>query len=78
MTWTDMTRDWAVWYKKLQSRFPNLDDGAMAFAKTDRSQFECYLAEIHNLSLTEAQEEIEDFLFVQTLILESEGDHEAA
>jgi hypothetical protein len=50
----------------------------MPFAKVDRAQFEAYLAETHNLSLTEAQEEIDDFLFVQALILETEGDHEAA
>lgn len=78
MTWTDMTQDWSIWYRRLQSRFPNLDDGAMPFAKVDRNRFESYLAEAHNLSLTEAREEIDDFLFVQALILESEGDHAAA
>ncbi|MEY8830775.1 hypothetical protein AB9K34_20575 [Sedimentitalea sp. XS_ASV28] len=78
MTWTDMIADWAVWYRRLQNRFPNLDDGAMPFAKIDRGGFEAYLAETHNLSLTEAQEEIEDFLFVESLILENGGGHEAA
>ncbi len=78
MTWADMTGNWAVWYRKLQSRFPHLDDGAMPFAKVDRGGFESYLAETHNLSLTEAREEIDDFLFVEALILESTGDHAAA
>lgn len=78
MTWADMTCDWAVWYGKLQTRFPYLDDDAMPFAKVDRCGFEAYLAETHNLSLTEAREEIDDFLFVETLILETKDDHVAA
>lgn len=77
MQWTDMTRNWGTWYRRLQTRFPHLDDGAMPYAKVDRSLFEAYLAETHNLSVTEAREEIDDFLFVEKLARECENEHEA-
>lgn len=72
-----MTRDWAVWYKRLQARFPHLEDGAMSCARPDRQRFESYLAKTHNLSLTEAREEIDDFIFVEALILEYEDGQES-
>lgn len=78
MTWTDMTVDWGTWFRRLQVRFPGLDDGAMPFSKLDRTRFESYLAEIHNLTLNEVHEEIDDFLYVETLMREAEEDNEAA
>ncbi len=33
----------------------------------DRCDFEAYLALTHDLSLTEAREEFEDFLYIETL-----------
>ena len=67
MIWSDLTADWAKWFKRIQKRFPNLDDSAMPFVKQDRSRFESYIAGTHNLSLREAHEELDDFLFVETL-----------
>ncbi|WP_227362656.1 hypothetical protein [Sedimentitalea arenosa] len=78
MIWTDLTQDWAYWYRALQERFPNLEESAMPFAKIDRSRFEAYLAQRHNLSLTEAHEEVEDFLYVQGLMRDSEEGPAAA
>lgn len=78
MNWTDMTADWATWYRRLQIRFPKLDDAAMPFSKLDRDRFEAYLADVQNLTLTEAREEIEDFLYIQSLLCEAEDGHEAA
>lgn len=43
----------------------------MPFLKQDRSRFEAYLAGMHNLSIQEAHEEIEDFMFVETLAREA-------
>lgn len=78
MTWTDMIQDWATWSRRLQSRFPNLDDAAMPFSKLDRDRFEAYLAEVQNLSLIEAHEEIEDFLYLETLSQDADNDNAAA
>lgn len=78
MTWADLTQDWATWSHRLQTRFPNLDDAAMPFSKLDRDRFEAYLAGVENLSLTEAHEEIEDFLYLASLMQDSENDPAAA
>ncbi|MCB1310390.1 MAG: hypothetical protein KDK29_00210 [Sedimentitalea sp.] len=68
MTWSDVTADWGRWFQHMKTRFPNLDDSAMPFLKQDRGRFEAYLADTHHLSLIEAREEFEDFLFVETLV----------
>ena len=60
-----------MWFTRIQSRFPNLEDSAMPFLKTDRQRFEAYLADRHDLTLTEAREELDDFLFVEQLAREA-------
>lgn len=67
LTWTDLTQDWASSFARAKRRFPNLDYGDMPFLKLDRGRFEAYLAARHNLTLSEAREELEDFLYVETL-----------
>ena len=71
MTWSDLIQDWGYLYRKLKTRFPNLDDGSMPFLKQDRGRFEAYVAETHNLTLEEARQELEDFLFVEALAREA-------
>lgn len=71
MTWSDLTTNWAEWTQRIKQRFPNLDDGAMPFAKTNRERFEAYLADTHDLTLSEAREELDDFLFVEQLAREA-------
>ncbi|WP_316634580.1 hypothetical protein [Ruegeria intermedia] len=39
----------------------------MARVRADRKRFEAYLAERHHLTMTEAHEEVEDFLFTEGL-----------
>ena len=39
----------------------------MARVRNDRKQFEAYLAERHHLTVNEAHEELEDFLFTESL-----------
>ena len=70
MTWSDLTRNWGDWFKRMQTRFPHLDDSAMPFLKQDRGRFEAYLAQTHDLTIDEAREELEDFLFVEAMQLE--------
>lgn len=71
MTWSDVTQNWADVFNRLKNRFPNLDDGAMPFAKTDRERFEAYLAHTHDMTVSEAREELNDVLFVETLAREA-------
>ncbi len=70
MTWTDLTADWGVWYRRMKTRFPHLDDSAMDIGRQDRARFEAHLAQVHNLSPTEAREEIDDFLYIESLTRE--------
>lgn len=67
LTWTDLTQDWGTAFRRLQGRFPHLDDSAMPFLKLDRDRFEAYLAETHQMTMAEAHAEFEDFLFVEGL-----------
>lgn len=71
MTWAELTANWAHWFKRIKTRFPHLDDSAMPFLKQDRGRFEAYLADRHNLTLDEAREEFEDFLYIETLAREA-------
>ncbi len=67
MNWTELTLDWAASFPRVKDRFPHLDDTALSFVKHDRTRFEAYLADTHQLTLTEAREEFADFLFVEAL-----------
>ena len=70
MKWSDITADWPEWSQRIRDRFPYLENGPMDRARHNRRAFEAYLADTHNLSLNEAREEIEDFLYVETLARE--------
>ncbi|WP_298847942.1 hypothetical protein [uncultured Ruegeria sp.] len=67
MNWTDLTRDWSVAYERAKRRFPNLRDQDMMRVLKDRKRFEAYLAERHQLTINEAHEEVEDFLYTEGL-----------
>ena len=70
MNWSDITDDWPLWSQRIRNRFPCLEPGAMKRSRHNRAAFEAYLARAHNLSLTEAREEIEDFLYLEALTRE--------
>jgi len=71
MTWSDVTQNRSEWFVRLKHRFPNIDDGAMPFAKVNRERFEAYIADRHDITLSEAREELHDFLFVEQLAREA-------
>ncbi len=71
MTWTELTADWGASFQRLKTRFPNLDDGSMPFLKLDRGRFEAYVAETHQLTIEEAKQEFEDFLYAESLARET-------
>jgi len=67
LNWVDLTQDWSASYARAKRRFPNLRDKDMAQMCQDRKQFEAYLAERHHLTVNEAREELDDFLFTEAL-----------
>lgn len=67
LKWNDLTQDWQSMYLRAKRRFPNLRDQDMDRLARDRTQFEAYLAERHHLTVNEAHEELEDFLFTEGL-----------
>jgi len=67
LNWADLTQDWNACYDRAKRRFPNLRDQDMPRVGKDRKQFEAYLAERHHLTVNEAHEEVEDFLFTESL-----------
>lgn len=67
MNWADITQDWGATYARAKRRFPNLRDQDMTRVSKDRKRFEAYLAERHHLTVNEAHEEVEDFLFTEGL-----------
>lgn len=72
MNWSDIQSNWAVCASRLESRFPKLDRHELWKLRRSRSSFEAYLAQSHDLTLGEAREEVEDFLFIEGLARELE------
>lgn len=67
LNWAELTQDWGASYARAKRRFPNLCDNEVAQIRKDRKQFEAYLAERHHLTVNEAREELDDFLFTESL-----------
>lgn len=72
LNWADLTQDWGTSYARAKRRFPNLRKQDMAPVPKDRQQFEAYLAERHHLTVNEAREELDDFLFTEALNREAD------
>jgi hypothetical protein len=64
---------WDEMYPRAKQRFPHLHPGVPNLER-DRLGFVAYLARTHHLTLREAQEEVEDFLFTESLHAELEQD----
>ncbi|NRB18599.1 MAG: hypothetical protein HRU33_13790 [Rhodobacteraceae bacterium] len=58
---------------RIQNRFPYLHPKLVPSLLHDREAFIEHLAKTHQLTLTEAREEVEDFLFIEGLLNEVEG-----
>lgn len=70
MRWSEIKEDWSFWGQVIHNRFPQLPRKELEQPMHDRRQLEAKLARSHQLSLTEAREEIEDLIFVQSLARE--------
>lgn len=58
---------------RMQNRFPYLHPDLVPSLLQDREAFIAHLAKTHQLTLTEAREEVDDFLFIEGLLYEVEG-----
>lgn len=62
MQWTDVNRNWAAHIPRIMTEWPDLDEDKVAAADGSREKFEQVLAERHELTLTEAQVIIAEWL----------------
>ncbi len=67
MTWTDLANNWNTHLRALLERFPYADRGALGAAMGEPDSTARVLAQSHDLTLHEAREVLDDFLFVQGL-----------
>ena len=67
MTWAEMTSNWGSIITRLQNRFPHIDHAALQTPPQDTRHLTRHLAERHDLTLLEADEELRDWMFVEGL-----------
>ncbi|MCD9146878.1 hypothetical protein [Pseudophaeobacter flagellatus] len=58
---------WESMYPRAKQRFPHLCAETVPSLAQDRDGFVAYLADTHHLTLREAEEEVDDFLFTESL-----------
>ncbi len=62
MQWTDVSRHWAAHIPRIMTQWPELDEDEVSAADGSREQFEKVLADRHDLTRTEAQVVIAEWL----------------
>lgn len=67
MNWTDLKTSWTTQTHKLVARFPYLERKAVAAFKGDQTEFAEYLAGSHHLTVSEAKEELEDYMYSEMM-----------
>ena len=67
MTWADLTRNWSTHMRALMQRFPHAEAGAWQMAQHEPAEMTRVLAQSHDLTENEAREEMENWMFVQSL-----------
>ncbi|PCJ07597.1 MAG: hypothetical protein COB16_10650 [Rhodobacteraceae bacterium] len=72
MTVLRSTDVWVTSLPRMQNRFPYLHPKLVPSLLHDREAFVAHLAQTHQLTLREAQEEVEDFFYVEGLLREVE------
>ncbi|MBY6065544.1 hypothetical protein KUW17_02245 [Leisingera aquaemixtae] len=61
---------WIDRMPRIKQRFPHLKASNAPSILDDRDKFVAYLARTHHLTLNEAKEEVEDFLYIESLLRE--------
>lgn len=64
---------WSDRIPRIKQRFPYLKVSKAPSIVEDREKFVAYLARTHHLTLTEAREEVDDFLYIESLLKELDG-----
>jgi len=67
MNWTDITREWPRSFRGLKDRFPHSDETEISQMPRQTAAIAEHLARHHDLTPLEAEEELKDWLFVQSL-----------
>lgn len=67
MTWNELAANWGSNIRALMGRFPHADEGALTVVKDKPADLARALADAHDLTELEAREEIEDWMFLQSL-----------
>ncbi|WP_226621460.1 hypothetical protein [Alloyangia pacifica] len=66
MNWQSITRNWSLTAERLAQRFPQLDAEALRSRLPNREAVTHEIAERHDLTLREAERELDDWVFAQT------------
>ena len=66
MNWTELTNNLSRYVDSLKTRFPNLDAEELKTV-ADRHHLIAHVADQHDMSPLEAHQEIDDWLFVESL-----------
>ncbi|MBE9635847.1 hypothetical protein [Salipiger mangrovisoli] len=65
MNWQSITRNWGLTAERLLQRFPYLDATALRARRHDHAELTQDIAGRHDLTLLEAERELDDWLFAQ-------------
>lgn len=63
MDWAEIFGNWGQRIELIRDRFPHVEESALARRCASKRDVISYLAESHQLTLDEAREELEDWLF---------------
>lgn len=72
MFWDQLIKSWQLNLSMIRSRFPHAGEDALHALHESHQKFADLMAQTHDLTLSEAREEVEDWLHLLRL---SEGDH---
>lgn len=67
MNWTDITANWTDNLSRLKSRFPLIDTREMSEPPSQHDIVTAHLARQHDLTPLEAEEELKDWAYIQSL-----------
>lgn len=62
MQWTEASENWTAMTDAVMARWPEVDADTVADLSGNRAEFNAYLGQIYNLTLREADEQIDEWL----------------
>lgn len=67
MDWHELSANWEHLVSRLQRRFPRLDRTSLSEPPRDSRELTHHIAEMHELTVTEARDALQDFLEIEGL-----------